>query len=121
MQTKKLKRALLSKADIAQIAKEFKKEIDESYSDAFSRPLKEWEWDTEVDDIIAVTIKYNMWAENKYFRAATYTEPENREDAYGVIILDITACDMDGEEVDIENLYDLWEEIEDYHNTCEWS
>lgn len=121
MQTKKLKSVLLSKADIAQIAKEFKKEIDESYSDAFSRPWKEWEWDTEVDDIIAVTIKYNMWAENRYFRAATYTEPENREDAYGVIILDITACDMDGEEVDIENLNDLWEEIEDYNNTCEWT
>ena len=62
-----------------------------------------------------------MWAENKYFRAATYTEPENIEDAYGVIILDITACDMDGEDIDIENLNDLWEEIEDYHNTYEWS
>lgn len=121
MQTTELKSVLLSKADIAQIAKDFKKEIDENYSDAFSYPYKEWEWDTEIDNIIAVTIKYNMWAENKYFRAATYTEPENREDAYGVIILDITACDMDGEDVDIENLNDLWEEIEDYHNTYEWT
>ena len=121
MQTTELKSVLLSKADIAQIAKEFKKEIDESYSDAFSRPWKEWEWDTEVDDIIAVTIKYNMWAENKYFRAATYTEPENREDAYGVSIIDITACDGELGDVEIDNEGDLDEAINGYTNVYEWS
>lgn len=121
MQTTELKSVLLSKADIAQIAKDFKKEIDENYSDAFSYPYKEWEWDTEVDDIIVATIKYNMWAENKYFRAATYTEPENREDAYGVIILDITACDGELGDVEIENEGDLDEAINGYTNVYEWS
>ena len=120
MQTTELKSVLLSKADIAQIAEEFKKEVDESYSDAFSHPYEKWEFWTEINGL-AISVFYNMWAENKYFRAATYTEPENREDAYGVIILDITACDMEGDDVDIENLNDLWEEIEDYHNTYEWS
>lgn len=44
MQTTELKSVLLSKADIAQIAKEFKKEIDESYSDAFTHPYETWEF-----------------------------------------------------------------------------
>lgn len=119
MQTE-LTQVRLSEAQIAQIAKEFKKEVDESYSDAFTHPYEKWEFWTEINGL-AISVFYNMWAENRYFRAATYTEPENREDAYGVIILDITACDMDGEEVGIENLNDLWEEIEDYNNTCEWT
>lgn len=41
MQTE-LTQVLLSKAQIAQIAKEFKQEVDESYSDAFSYPYEKW-------------------------------------------------------------------------------
>lgn len=110
----------LSEAQIAQIAKEFKKEVDESYSEAFTHPYERWEFWTEIDGL-AISVFYNMWAENKYFRAATYTEPENGEDAYGVSIIDITACDGELGDVEIENEGDLDEAINGYTNTCEWS
>lgn len=110
----------LSKADIAQIAKEFKKEVDESYSDAFTHPYETWEFWTEINDV-AISVFYNMWAENKRYRAATYTEPENGEDAYGVSIIDITACDGELGDVEIENEGDLDEAINGYTNTYEWS
>lgn len=110
----------LSQSDIAQIAKEFKKEIDESYSDAFTHPYEKWEFWTEINGL-AISVFYNMWAENKYFRAATYTEPEDGEDAYGVSIIDITACDGELGDVEIENEGDLDEAINGYTNTYEWS
>lgn len=110
----------LSQSDIEQIAKEFKKEIDESYSDAFSRPYEKWEFWTEINGL-AISVFYNMWAENKRYRAATYTEPENGEDAYGVSIIDITACDGELGDVEIENEGDLDEAINGYTNTYEWS
>lgn len=110
----------LSQSDIAQIAKEFKKEIDESYSDAFTHPYEKWEFWTEINGL-AISVFYNMWAENKYFRAATYTEPEDGEDAYGVSIIDITACDGELGDVEIENEGDLDEAINGYTNVYEWS
>lgn len=110
----------LSEAQIAQIAKEFKKEIDESYSDAFTHPYEKWEFWTEIDGL-AISVFYNMWAKNKYFRAATYTEPEDGEDAYGVSIVDITACDGELGDVEIENEGDLDEAINGYTNVYEWS
>lgn len=119
MQTE-LTQVRLSQSDIAQIAKEFKKEIDESYSDAFTHPYEKWEFWTEINGL-AISVFYNMWAENKYFRAATYTEPEDGEDAYGVSIIDITACDGELGDVEIENEGDLDEAINGYTNTYEWS
>lgn len=110
----------LSEAQIAQIAKEFRKEIDESYSEAFTHPYEKWEFYTEIDDV-AISVFYNMWAENRRYRAATYTEPENGEDAYGVSIIDITACDGELGDVAIANEGDLDEVINGYTNTCEWS
>lgn len=53
--------------------------------------------------------------------AQIYTEPENGEDAYGVSIVDITACDGELGDVEIENEGDLDEAINGYTNTCEWS
>lgn len=120
MQTTELNSVLLSKADIEQIAKEFKKEVDESYSDAFTHPYETWEFYTEINDV-AISVFYNMWAENRHYRAATYTEPENGEDAYGVSIVDITACDGELGDVEIENEGDLDEAINGYTNTYEWS
>lgn len=120
MQTTELKSVLLSKADIAQIAEEFKKEVDESYSDAFSYPYEKWEFWTEINGLV-ISVFYNMWARNKYFRAATYTEPENGEDAYGVSIIDITAYDSELGDVVIANEGDLDEVINGYSNTYEWS
>lgn len=110
----------LSEAQIAQIAKEFKKEIDENYSDAFSRPYEKWEFWTEMDGL-AISVFYNMWAENRRYHAATYTEPEDGEDAYGVSIIDITACDGELGDVEIENEGDLDEAINGYTNVYEWS
>lgn len=110
----------LSEAQIAQIAKEFKKDVDESYSDAFTHPYEKWEFYTEIDDV-AISVFYNMWAENRRYHAATYTEPENGEDAYGVSIIDITACDGELGDVVIENEGDLDEIINGYSNTYEWS
>ena len=110
----------LSEADIAQIAKEFKKEIDESYSDAFTHPYEKWEFWTEMDGL-AITIFYNMWAENKRYHAASYTEPDDGEDAYGVSIIDITACDGELGDVEIVNEGDLDEAINGYNNVYEWS
>lgn len=110
----------LSEAQIAQIAKEFKKEVDENYSDAFSHPYEKWEFVTEINGL-AISVFYNMWAENRRYHAATYTEPENGEDAYGVSIIDITACDGELGDVEIENEGDLDEAINGYSNTYEWS
>lgn len=110
----------LSEAQIAQIAKEFKKEIDENYSDAFSYPYEKWEFWTEINGLV-ISVFYNMWAENRRYRAATYTEPENGEDAYGVSIVDITACDGELGDVVIANEGDLDEVINGYSNTYEWS
>lgn len=110
----------LSEAQIAQIAKEFKKEIDESYSDAFTYPYETWEFWTEINDV-AISVFYNMWAENRRYHAATYTEPEGGEDAYGVSIVDITACDGELGDVEIENEGDLDEAINGYTNVYEWS
>lgn len=110
----------LSEAQIAQIAKEFKKEIDESYSDAFTHPYETWEFWTEINDV-AISVFYNMWAENRRYHAATYTEPEDGEDAYGVSIVDITACDGELGDVEIENEGDLDEAINGYTNVYEWS
>ena len=110
----------LSEAQIAQIAKEFKKEIDESYSDAFSRPYEKWEFWTEIDGL-AISVFYNMWAENRRYHAASYTEPDDGEDAYGVSIIDITACDGELGDVEIENEGDLDEAINGYTNVYEWS
>ena len=110
----------LSEAQIAQIAKEFKKEVDESYSEAFTHPYEKWEFYTEIDDV-AISVFYNMWAVNRRYRAATYTEPENGEDAYGVNIIDITACDGELGDVVIANEGDLDEVINGYSNTYEWS
>lgn len=95
----------LSEAQIEQIAKEFKKEVDESYSDAFTHPYEKWEF----------------WTENRHYHAATYTEPEDGEDAYGVSIVDITACDGELGDVEIENEGDLDEAINGYTNVYEWS
>lgn len=120
MQTTELKSVLLSKADIAQIAKEFKKEIDESYSDAFSYPYEKWEFWTEINGLV-ISVFYNMWAENRRYHAATYTEPEDGEDAYGVSIVYITACDGELGDVEIENEGDLDEAINGYTNVYEWS
>ena len=120
MQTIELKSVRLSEADIAQIAQEFKKEVDESYSEAFTHPYEKWEFYTEIDDV-AISVFYNMWAENRRYHAATYTEPENGEDAYGVSIIDITACDGELGDVEIENEGDLDEAINGYTNTYEWS
>ena len=110
----------LSEAQIAQIAKEFKKEVDESYSDAFTHPYEKWEFYTEIDDV-AISVFYNMWAENRRYHAATYTEPEDGEDAYGVSIVDITACDGELGDVEIVNEGDLDEAINGYTNVYEWS
>ena len=110
----------LSEAQIAQIAKEFKKEIDENYSDAFTYPYEKWEFWTEVDGLV-ISVFYNMWAENRRYHAATYTEPEDGEDAYGVSIVDITACNGELGDVEIVNEGDLDEAINGYTNTCEWS
>lgn len=110
----------LSEAQIAQIAKEFKKEIDESYSDAFSYPYEKWEFWTEINGL-AISVFYNMWAENRRYHAATYTEPEDGEDAYGVSIVYITACDGELGDVEIENEGDLDEAINGYTNVYEWS
>lgn len=110
----------LSQSDIAQIAKEFKKEVDESYSDAFTHPYETWEFWTEINDV-AISVFYNMWAENRRYHAATYTEPEDGEDAYGVSIVDITACDGELGDVEIENEGDLDEAINGYTNVYEWS
>lgn len=110
----------LSEAQIAQIAKEFKKEVDESYSDAFTRPYEKWEFWTEINGL-AISIFYNMWAENRRYHAATYTEPEDGEDAYGVSIIDITACDGELGDVEIEDEGDLDEAINGYTNVYEWS
>lgn len=110
----------LSEAQIAQIAKEFKKEVDESYSDAFTHPYETWEFWTEINDV-AISVFYNMWAENRRYHAATYTEPEDGEDAYGVSIIDITACDGELGDVEIENDGDLDEAINGYTNVYEWS
>lgn len=120
MQTTELKSVLLSKADIAQIAKDFKKEIDENYSDAFSYPYEKWEFWTEIDGLV-ISVFYNMWAENKRYHAETYTDPEYGEDAYGISIVDITACDGELGDVEIENEGDLDEAINGYTNTYEWS
>lgn len=119
MQTE-LTQVLLSEAQIAQIAKEFKKEVDESYSDAFTRPYEKWEFWTEIDGL-AISVFYNMWAENRRYHAASYTEPEDGEDAYGVSIVDITACDGELGDVEIENEGDLDEAINGYTNVYEWS
>lgn len=119
MQTE-LTQVLLSEAQIAQIAKEFKKEVDESYSDAFSRPYEKWEFWTEINGL-AISVFYNMWAENRRYHAASYTEPEDGEDAYGVSIVDITACDGELGDVEIENEDDLDEAINGYTNVYEWS
>lgn len=116
----KLTQVRLSEAQIAQIAKEFKKEVDENYSDAFSRPYEKWEFWTEIDGL-AISVFYNMWAENRRYHAATYTEPENGEDAYGVSIVDITACDGELGDVEIVNEGDLDEAINEYTNVYEWS
>lgn len=110
----------LSEAQIAQIAKEFKKEIDENYSDAFSRPYEKWEFWTEINGL-AISVFYNMWAENRRYHAATYTEPDDGEDAYGVSIVDITACDGELGDVEIDNEGDLDEAINGYTNVYEWS
>lgn len=110
----------LSQSDIAQIAKEFKKEIDKSYSDAFTYSYETWEFWTEINDV-AISVFYNMWAENRRYHAATYTEPEDGEDAYGVSIVDITACDGELGDVEIENEGDLDEAINGYTNVYEWS
>lgn len=115
-----LTQVLLSEAQIAQIAKEFKKEVDESYSDAFSRPYEKWEFWTEINGL-AISVFYNMWAENRRYHAASYTEPEDGEDAYGVSIVDITACDGELGDVEIENEGDLDEAINGYTNVYEWS
>lgn len=109
----------LSEAQIAQIAKEFKKEVDESYSDAFTHPYEKWEFWTEIDGL-AISVFYNMWAENRRYHAETYTEPEDGEDAYGVSIVDITACDGELGDVEIENEGDLDEAINGYTNVYEW-
>lgn len=119
MQTK-LTQVRLSEEQIAQIAAEFKKEVDESYSDAFTYPYEKWEFWTEVDGLV-ISVFYNMWAENRHYHAATYTEPEDGEDAYGVSIIDITVCDGELGDVEIENEGDLDEAINGYTNTCEWS
>ena len=116
----KLTQVRLSEAQIAQIAEEFKKEVDESYSDAFAYPYEKWEFWTEIDGLV-ISVFYNMWAENRRYHAATDTEPENGEDAYGVSIVDITACDGELGDVEIENEGDLDEAINGYTNTCEWS
>lgn len=116
----KLTQVRLSEAQIEQIANEFKKEVDESYSDAFTHPYEKWEFWTEVDGL-AISVFYNMWAENRHYHAATYTEPENGEDAYGVSIVDITACDGELGDVEIENEGDLDEAINGYTNVYEWS
>lgn len=110
----------LSEAQIAQIAKEFKKEVDENYSDAFSRPYEKWEFCTEINRL-AISVFYNMWAENRRYHAATYTEPDDGEDAYGVSIVDITACDGELGDVEIDNEGDLDEAINGYTNVYEWS
>lgn len=120
MQTTELKSVLLSKADIEQIAKEFKQEVDENYSDAFSYPYEKWEFWTEINGLV-ISVFYNMWAENKRYHAENYTEPEYGEDAYGVSIIDITACDGELGDVEIENEGDLDEAINGYTNTYEWS
>lgn len=119
MQTE-LTQVRLSEAQIAQIAKEFKKEVDENYSDAFSRPYEKWEFWTEMDGL-AISVFYNMWAENRRYHAATYTEPDNGEDAYGVSVIDITACDSELGDVEIDNEGDLDEAINGYTNVYEWS
>lgn len=119
MQTE-LTQVRLSEAQIAQIAKEFKKEVDENYSDAFSRPYEKWEFWTEIDGL-AISVFYNMWAENRRYHAATYTEPDNGEDAYGVSVIDITACDSELGDVEIDNEGDLDEAINGYTNVYEWS
>lgn len=119
MQTE-LTQVRLSEAQIEQIANEFKKEVDESYSDAFTHPYEKWEFWTEINGL-AISVFYNMWAENRRYRAATYTEPEDGEDAYGISIVDITACDGELGDVEIENEGDLDEAINGYTNTCEWS
>lgn len=116
----KLTQVRLSEAQIAQIAEEFKKEVDESYSDAFAYPYEKWEFWTEIDGLV-ISVFYNMWAENRRYHAATDTEPENGEDAYGVSIVDITACDGELGDVEIENEGDLDEAINGYSNTYEWS
>ena len=110
----------LSKADIAPIAKEFKKEVDESYSEAFTHPYEKWEFWTEINGL-AISVFYNMWAENKRYHAENYTEPEYGEDIYGVSIIDITACDGELGDVEIENEGDLDEAINGYTNVYEWS
>lgn len=119
MQTE-LTQVRLSEAQIAQIAKEFKKEVDENYSDAFTHPYETWEFYTEINDV-AISVFYNMWAENRRYHAATYTEPEDGEDAYGVSIVDITACDGELGDVEIDNEGDLDEAINGYTNVYEWS
>lgn len=119
MQTE-LTQVRLSEAQIAQIAKEFKKEVDENYSDAFTHPYEKWEFYTEINDV-AITVFYNMWAENRRYHAATYTEPDNGEDAYGVSVIDITACDGELGDVELDNEGDLDEAINGYTNTYEWS
>lgn len=119
MQTE-LTQVRLSEAQIEQIAKEFKKEVDENYSDAFSRPYEKWEFYTEINDV-AISVFYNMWAENRRYHAASYTEPDYGEDAYGVSIIDITACDGELGDVEIENEGDLDEAINGYTNVYEWS
>lgn len=110
----------LSEAQIEQIAAEFKKEVDENYSDAFSHPYEKWEFWTEINGL-AISVFYNMWAENRRYHAATYTEPDNGEDAYGVSVIDITACDSELGDVEIDNEGDLDEAINGYTNTYEWS
>lgn len=110
----------LSEAQIAQIAAEFKKEVDENYSDAFTHPYEKWEFWTEINGL-AISVFYNMWAENRRYHAATYTEPDNGEDAYGVSVIDITACDGELGDVVIENEGDLDEAINGYTNVYEWS
>ena len=120
MQTTELKSVRLSEAQIAKVAKEFKKEVDESYSEAFTHPYEKWEFYTEINDV-AISVFYNMWAENRRYHAATYTEPENGEDAYGVSIVDITACDGELGDVEIVNEGDLDEAINGYTNVYEWS
>lgn len=110
----------LSEAQIEQIAAEFKKEVDENYSDAFTHPYEKWEFWTEINGL-AINVFYNMWAENRHYHAATYTEPEDGEDAYGVSIIDITACDGELGDVEIENEGDLDEAINGYTNVYEWS
>ena len=110
----------LSQSDIAQIAAEFKKEVDENYSDAFTHPYEKWEFWTEINGL-AITVFYNMWAENRRYHAATYTEPDNGEDAYGVSVIDITACDSELGDVELDNEGDLDEAINGYTNVYEWS